>query len=75
MAIAQVHRFHDAVAVFIGKGETVYLTHDQAQQLGRALIDCAADVWAKPFLKCSFDTAMVGIGNSEQNKRAKIDRT
>ena len=39
----QVHRFHDNVAVYIGTGETVYLSPHQARELGQALIDTAND--------------------------------
>ena len=34
---AQTHRFRDYVAVYIGTGETVYLTPKQARQLTRAI--------------------------------------
>ena len=34
---AQVHRFHDCVAIYIGTGETVYLTPKEARQLARAI--------------------------------------
>ncbi len=34
---AQVHRFRDYVAIYIGTGETVYLTPKQARQVSRAL--------------------------------------
>lgn len=72
--MAQVHRFHDSVALYIGTGETVYLTHDQAQQLGRALIDCAHDVWKVPFGKSDIGTVRVDIGDSAENKYAQIER-
>ena len=35
--MAQVHRFRDRVAVFVGDGETVYLSPKNARKLARAL--------------------------------------
>ena len=43
MVTLQVHRFGDKVAIYIGTGATVYLTTDEALQLGRQLMDCACD--------------------------------
>lgn len=34
---AQVHRFRDCVGLYVGTGETVYLTPPQARQLTRAI--------------------------------------
>jgi len=35
--MAQVHRFRDKVAVYVGGGETVYLNPKNARKLARAL--------------------------------------
>lgn len=35
--MAQVHRFHDRVALHAGKGETVYLSPKNARKMARAL--------------------------------------
>ena len=35
--MAQVHRFRDKVAVYVGGGETVYLAPANARKLARAL--------------------------------------
>ena len=35
--MAQVHRFRDRVAVYAGKGETVYLSPKNARKMARAL--------------------------------------
>ena len=44
--MAQVYRFHDAVAVHLGEGETVYLYPADARKLALALnaahLDCVA---------------------------------
>lgn len=53
---AQVHRFREFVAVSIGKGETLYLTHEQATRLGSALVNCAADVHVRQFQASTFST-------------------
>jgi hypothetical protein len=48
VALAQVHRFDDCVAVYVGvrghKGKTVYLSPREANDLARALNACASDV-------------------------------
>ena len=31
------HRFHDSIAIYIGTGETVYLTAKDARKLARAI--------------------------------------
>jgi len=41
--IAQVHRFNDKVAIYVGKGETTYLTPDEALELSGALHGAATD--------------------------------
>lgn len=41
---AQVHRFRDKVAIYVGNGETTYLTIEKAERLGRALIEAAENV-------------------------------
>ena len=47
---ARVHRFHNYVALSLpGKGETVYMSADEALQMGNALIRFAFDVNACGF--------------------------
>lgn len=41
---AVVNRFRDAVAIYVGTGETAYLTPKQARKLARALYKLARDV-------------------------------
>lgn len=53
---AQVHRFGNQIAIYIGTGETVYLTPDQAQDLGGALTACADDIGKKSFQDSDFKT-------------------
>lgn len=40
---AQIHRFRDKVAIYVGTGETVYLTPREAYQLGQHLTIFAQD--------------------------------
>lgn len=41
MSHAQIHRFGDAVAVSVGKGETCYMTAKEARKIARALSKAA----------------------------------
>ena len=53
---AQVHRFHDRVAVWIG-GETVYFTAREANDIARAMNACATDIRKIPdFSQMRFGT-------------------
>ena len=54
--IASVHRFVDQVAVYVGDGNTTYLTAKQARALARALRDCAKSVVDEKFFESSFGT-------------------
>lgn len=45
---AQVHRFRDHVALYVGNGETVYITPADARTLADALNACADDVKTNP---------------------------
>jgi len=47
--MAQVHRFRDAVAVYLGPGRTTYLTPRDAARLAKALSVTARDVKARLF--------------------------
>lgn len=46
---AQVHRFHDCVAVYVGTGETVYLAPKDARKLSRAINKAARSVERERF--------------------------
>ena len=54
--IANVHRFGDKVAVYVGDGSTTYLTAKQARALARALRDCAKSVVDEKFVNSAFGT-------------------
>ncbi len=53
---AQVHRFRDHVALYVGNGETVYVKPQDARTLGEALLACADDVEIQP----NFSLSQVG---------------
>jgi len=57
--VAQVHRFHDKVAVYVGSGETVYLSPSQAAELGGALQKCAVDIVSVKFTNSNFSTVEI----------------
>lgn len=53
---AQVHRFHDCVAVHVGTGETVYLAPKDARKLSRAVNKAARSVEREKFVDSSGNT-------------------
>ena len=54
---AQVHRFGDYVAVYIGTGETVYLEPKQARALSRAINKAAKSCETETFSQSTCGTA------------------
>ena len=57
MKTAQVHRFRNAVAIYVGMGETVYLTAQAAADIAEALRACAENIRTEPsFAHSSFTT-------------------
>jgi len=52
--IARVHRFHEKVGVSIEDSETVYLSTEQARQLGTALNSCAQSIKSEFFEASKF---------------------
>lgn len=59
---AQVHRFHGKVAIYVGNGDTVYLSPDDAEIIAQALDDCAHDCRERCFTESEFSTREVDIG-------------
>lgn len=57
--MAQVHRFRDKVAVYVGKGETVYLSPKNARKLARALNVAARSVDRESFAESTCGTVNV----------------
>ena len=48
-----VHRFHDSVAIWIGTGETVYLTTKDARKLSRAINKTCRSIERERYLDSS----------------------
>lgn len=46
---AQVHRFHDAAALYVGTGQTVYIDAKSARRMARALYAVARSIESEPF--------------------------
>jgi hypothetical protein len=61
MAMAQVHRFRDNVAAYLGKGETVYLTPMEADALGDAFKRAAESCRSEGFAKSTFGTFTIEL--------------
>lgn len=56
MKTIQVHRFHNKVAIYVGDGETCYLTLREARQLAEMLHSGADSVQNEDFVNSSFVT-------------------
>lgn len=64
---AQVHRFRDKVAVYVGNGDTVYLDPDTAYKLANALDDCAISIRDQPFTHSTFETREIELGDASHD--------
>ena len=70
--VAQVHRFGNKVAVYVGNGETTYITVKQAYALAKALRDCAKSVVDVKFVDSSFRTVEIyAVSKEESDREAK----
>lgn len=57
MKTVQVHRFRNAIGIYVGTGETVYLTAQVADDIADALRACAESIRTEPsFAHSSFTT-------------------
>lgn len=61
MAKAQVHRFHDKVAIYIGNGQTCYLTEKEARKISAFLLEAAKDIKRFKFVDGKFKTQTVDL--------------
>lgn len=64
--MAQVHRFRDRVAAYLGNGETVYMTPKEARQLARALNRVAKSCETESFGESTCGTIHITINNKEE---------
>lgn len=55
-ATGQLHRFRDSVAVWVGKGETVYMTADEAEAFAAALLRAAQSIRNEGFAQSTCGT-------------------
>ncbi len=53
---AQVHRFREYVAVYLGNGETVYLEPNTALEISNKLAECVLDIKKNTFTASEFKT-------------------
>jgi hypothetical protein len=53
---AQIHRFHDKVAMYLGDGQTVYLKPHDAMVLASKMLECYRDIEARRFRDSTFAT-------------------
>jgi hypothetical protein len=67
MPIASVHRFRDAVAVYVGTGPTQYLTPKEARKLARAINTAARSCDSEAFKDSSVGTIHIELQRSETN--------
>lgn len=49
----QVHRFRDSVCLYVGTGETVYVSAADARKIARALNKAAKSCTSEPFAQSS----------------------
>jgi hypothetical protein len=78
MATAQVHRFRDSVAAYLGNGDTTYLTPKEARKLARALNGAARSCEREGFAASTFATVTLKLGEpparpSRMFKRGEAD--
>lgn len=68
--MAQVHRFGDKVAAWLGQGPTTYMTPQEARHFGEALIAAAENVKYQPkFSDCNFHTVNIPVSDPENKNR------
>ena len=63
--LAQVHRFADFVAVYVGNGGTTYVSAKEAERLGLALLSAASDIATYPkFIDSDFKPVEIPIAST-----------
>lgn len=63
MNSGQVHRFRDAVAAYLGAGETVYMSPAEARALARALNRAARSIQSEPFARSAGITTQLAFSD------------
>lgn len=73
--MASIHRFRDSVAVWLGDGNTLYMTPRDARRLAKAINAAARDVIQKPFADSTVGTVeMPGVAHVAAHNVPKINR-
>lgn len=67
MNSAQVHRFGDSVAAYIGTGPTVYMTAREARAMARALVKAARSVEREGFAQSSGTTTQLALSDWQRS--------
>jgi hypothetical protein len=67
MTTAQVHRFRDKVAVYVGNGETVYMTAKEARALARAIGKVAKSVETQTFAQSDCGMSYIVFAKDSNN--------
>ena len=65
---AQVHRFHDSVSLWIGTGDSVYLTPADARSLAAALLIAVEDAETRPFVASTCGTKEFSLAPTEESR-------
>lgn len=75
MPKAQVHRFGDTVAAYLGNGATVYLTPANARDLAHELSKCANDCESRRYQNSLYDGVELPLSDTGYNGNDfKIER-
>lgn len=67
MTTAQIHRFGDCVALYVGTGQTIYITPKEAKAIAKQLNACAKDIAEHSFGKGTFKTYQIEFSYTGHN--------
>ena len=71
--MAQVHRFHDKVAAYL-RGNTTYLTAEEAIRYGRQLVKFGRDVKACTFTESEVGTFIMDLSDPDNDDYTRRPR-
>ena len=71
--MAQVHRFHDKVAVWLD-GDTRYLTAEEAIKFGNQMVRYGRDVKARTFLESNVGTFNMDLSDPDNDNQPTYKR-
>jgi hypothetical protein len=64
---AQIHRYGEKVAIYLGSGNTSYLLPRDAKRIAKHLIECAKDIEKKEFKESTIGTIEITINTEYKN--------